>query len=68
MIVLVRSAFNDKELERAIQNAVEIAEKENYYLDDIKYSTCFDLDAGGILRSAVLMFEEYEEEDNIDKW
>ncbi len=69
MFVIVRSAFNDKELERALQNAIEIAQNEGYYLDDIKYSTCFDENSGQILRSAVLMFEEDDDEDNeYDRW
>ncbi len=62
MLVLVRSAFDDKELERAIQQAVEVAETDGYYLDDVKYSTCFDVTNGEILRSALLMFEEDDEE------
>ena len=61
MRVVVRSAFSDLKLEDAIQKAIE--DMEDFYLCDVKYSTCFDVSNGEILRSAVLIFEEYDEDD-----
>ena len=61
MRVFVRSAFSDSKLENIIQKAITDMEMENFYLDDIKYSTCFDVSNGEILRSAVLIFEEDDE-------
>lgn len=63
MQIVIRSSFDDKELEKEIQNAVKFAEQNNYYLDDVRYSTCYVADKGGVLRSALLMFEEYNDED-----
>ena len=68
MQIMVRSAFDDKTLETEIQNAVEFAEQNNYYLADVKFSTCYVAEEGGVLRSALLMFEEYDEEDSKYKW
>lgn len=63
MNVLIRSAFSDSELEREIDKAVQKAESHGFYLTDVKYSTCYDESEKAVLRSALLIFEEYDEED-----
>ena len=62
MFVLVRSSYDYKEFEKLIQKAIETAKSENFYLEDLKYSTCFDVSCAEILHSAVLMFEEFDDD------
>ena len=64
MKVKVISAYDDKELENQIQNALDDAEEEYYYLEEIQYSLSYDESRQQVLRSALLIFEEYDEDDD----
>jgi len=62
MRVKVCSAFDEKDLEYAIQKAIATAEDSGFYLDDIKYSTAYHENKQEILHSALLIFEQDEDD------
>ena len=63
MKIKVRSSYDDSELEREINKAIAKADENGFYLDDIKYSVAYDENEQAVLRSALLVFEEYDDED-----
>ena len=60
----VISAYDDKVLENQIQNALDEAEEEYCCLYEVQYSLTYDESRQQVLRSALLIFEEYDEEDD----
>lgn len=64
MKIKIRSAYDDKELEKEIAKVIAKAEENDYYLDSIQYSTAYNDNQGGVLRSALMTFEEYSSDDD----
>jgi hypothetical protein len=67
MKIKIRSAYDDKELEQEINKVIAKAEDNDYYLDSIEYSTTYDETHGDVLRSALIVFEEYSDDDEDDE-
>ena len=66
MKVRVCSAYDDNEMERKINKLIAVAEDNDYYLSEEKYSLAYDENQKKVLRSALLIFDEYDEDDDED--
>ncbi len=68
MKIKVRSSYDDSELEREISKAIAKADENGFYLDNVQYSTAYDENEQAVLRSALLFFEEYADEDEEEEY